>query len=163
MPFLAERTVVSKREVSPSRGAGDGVADPRALDLRMAEPRQVDEAMADDLPAQEAARRQRRLVRVEDDPVRREQPHEREDSVEHVAKPRLGRDDQVEASAAPELARLRHRGGPHDLAGRGRAQDPLDRPLAETVSLDDQHPDRRLVRFDRHSCALPPKEDRCGC
>ena len=162
-PVLARQDGRLEARGLAARGAGDGVADPRALDLRMAEPRQIDEPMADDVPAQEAARRQRRLVGVEDDPVGREQAHEREDSVEHVAKPRLGRDDQVEPSAAPELARLRHRGGPHDLAGGGRAQDPLDRPLAETISLDDQHTDGRLVRFDRHSCALPPKENRVRC
>ena len=76
LPSRADRIQVSSRTVSPVPAAVDRVGDARPLGRRVREPGQVDEAVAHDLIAPQRARRQRRLVHVDDDAADGEQPDE---------------------------------------------------------------------------------------
>ena len=86
-------------------GPRDRLGDPRALVGGMREPVQLDEALPHDVRAMEASGRQRRLIGVEQDAVEREEPHEGEQRVEHVAEPRLQR-DPINDRHARRIARL---------------------------------------------------------
>ena len=146
-----------------ARGARDGLRDPRPLDLGVREPRELDEAVTDDLIARESrppraaprsSRARRRRPRTA--PRTRRSRRARRAG---ASRPRRRRRSHRRARARALATRTRRARPPPRAPPRGSARRRRCRGRRPRRST----PEPPARSFDRHSCALPPKENRLGC
>ena len=132
-------------DAAPSRHARglDRVGDAHPLGRGVREPGQIDEAVAHDLIAPQRARRQRRLVHIDDDAADGEQPDDSEDRIDHAPQPALVGDDQIVTSGLQQRARLPERTGAHVLRVGDRFRMPPTPGWPSPSVLDESIPGKQ--------------------